>query len=357
MTWAERSVKLRDNIIKRVNEHLEVNKIPYEINKGVTSFNDRISITPITHDEEYKFISIIIGWIYADAELAVVRRFNNEVEYDLITNEYLVFYNELDKIPDNREEDDGTRNGTVKYYLEPFDEREDEIVADVITILEELFKTETKSVPGVMITPENLSKSETFYDSLTTKNKLNHLYDIDPDIVEDARYISESEAAKLFPNALTANAWSSNVWSSAEGTVIGTKFSKAKRYGNVDFLRSIIEPITDFDHNNILFNPIGILSRIKPEDPVFPLGTAPRRISRNLEICQILLSGKGYYLVEYLDMLFFASITDVTIVLKTKHNTRKERRILRRASKKLDVKATTIVYTDSKPRVYCVEKF
>jgi hypothetical protein len=78
-TWSERSSFLADLIIETVNNYTTKNNIEYNAFYTFSGFNDRVIIAPTLKDlPDYFMISFIIGWAYADAELAVVHRFDND---------------------------------------------------------------------------------------------------------------------------------------------------------------------------------------------------------------------------------------------------------------------------------------
>jgi DNA-directed RNA polymerase beta subunit len=115
----------------------------------------------------------------------------------------------------------------------------------------------------------------------------------------------------------------------------------------------------------------GVISSILPEKDLGTHAEPPKvelilsplsiynRIGYELEIMNILSKEEpGYYQVEYISKSFFDSIfAGITLLIRKKTNTRKERRILRRAHQALGLKRIyKVVYiTWSDRRVYCVE--
>jgi hypothetical protein len=105
-------------------------------------------------------------------------------------------------------------------------------------------------------------------------------------------------------------------------------------------VRDVIKP--ELPANEILFNPLGVINRLKLE-----LGTV-----------QVLLDSKpGYYRVGSIGrMSTYYIFHGCKILTPKKTNTRRERRILRRAKKALNLKKVTkVLYSSLWPRVYCVE--
>jgi hypothetical protein len=144
-TWGERSTYLTESLIERINNYTNANAIAYEAAHGMSGFNDRIIIKPTYKDQpEYFMVSVIIGWFNADAELAIVHRFNDNSDFKLVTDHYLNFDNSLIEMPENRVSDDLSSN-KIKYYESPFDEREEDIFQDILFSIEKLPVIEMKA--------------------------------------------------------------------------------------------------------------------------------------------------------------------------------------------------------------------
>jgi hypothetical protein len=369
-TWAERSQILRDNIIKRIDEYLESNKLPY---KSEIFSMDFIWIKPIDHGGEYKFVSIIICWWTGDAEIAVVHQVNNDTEYKFITDQYLVFYNDTSQIPNDRDEEHGTRDGTIKYYPSPFYEREDEIVSDAMSILDELFKTETRPFPGDMLSSEKLTKFGDQWviskatDKFPTQEEIkmnaaemgvgtipfntSGLLNVEPKIIyskEEADLVAKyglysvtgPEIVEYIADENTgpvSGCMSQSMYERLSGSkIIGRKGNK----GVVSILTpDQIMPYNGLERAEIVLSPRQIYDRVGDVHGIYYSA----------------LTEVGYMRVEYIHESFFAEFPGVVVIVKNKNNTRKEKRILRRASRRLCMEAKKVVYSILTPRGYCVE--
>jgi hypothetical protein len=137
-TWSERSSFLADLIIETVNNYTTKNNIEYNAFYTFSGFNDRVIIAPTLKDlPDYFMISFIIGWAYADAELAVVHRFDNDTQYEYVTDKYLEFDNTTVELLDGRQTDYLLEN-KIKYYSCPFDEKHEEIIKDILACIDKL---------------------------------------------------------------------------------------------------------------------------------------------------------------------------------------------------------------------------
>lgn len=140
-TWASRSVLLCDKICKHINKYIKDNDIPFRVARKMSGLNDRIIISNNNDDliSGDKYISFIIGWMYGDAELAVVKLKgeNPDPEFETVSKEYIEIKNEnISRDPDGIHE--GLLDNTVKYYHSPFDERFEDIIKDMETILSKM---------------------------------------------------------------------------------------------------------------------------------------------------------------------------------------------------------------------------
>ena len=134
LTWAEKSEDFKNEMISFIKGI--VDESVYEVKDMMSGFNDRIVIKPRKeNNDNIKFISVIIGWFYADLELAVVHRFNNNTEYKYITDEYLKFDNLNFEIEKDRHY---LKDNTIKYYPQPFTDKYHDLKEDIIKILSKL---------------------------------------------------------------------------------------------------------------------------------------------------------------------------------------------------------------------------
>lgn len=135
-TWSDKSVNLVTNIKCRTESLIEKLGLNFKVNHTMSGFNDRLVITDDSNKDDYLFISFIIGWFNADAEIAVVHKHNNGSESERVTNKYLEFDNSAFENHVDKERYEGYLcENKIKYYPSPFDERENDIFEDIKAIL------------------------------------------------------------------------------------------------------------------------------------------------------------------------------------------------------------------------------
>lgn len=145
MSWSDRSTDTTKEIKERLTKFVEQKEIACDIIHTMIGFNDRIIIRPKEipdHAATYGAVSLILSWMYADADMAAVIYSNKDdsiVRY--VTSEILQFKNdESDVNPERWELAEPIRNNDVKYYPPNFDDPQiiDQIVEDMKKCIEQI---------------------------------------------------------------------------------------------------------------------------------------------------------------------------------------------------------------------------
>jgi hypothetical protein len=132
-SWAEKSSQTVEVIMNKIQEHLDQNGLShYKVTHRLSGFNDAFTVVGnADRESSFYFISVIIGWMWADAELALVHQINPQ-EYALATDTYFEIDNSKLTMPVERKSEDIVNN-KIKYYESPFMDRIDNVVNDVIS--------------------------------------------------------------------------------------------------------------------------------------------------------------------------------------------------------------------------------
>lgn len=157
-------------------------------------------------------------------------------------------------------------------------------------------------------------------------------YNFDLNEIDDGLVISEERAGQkirdVFNSSINTEKYENKVVS--------------QRYGN----NGVKSRIIDISHEQTeLFDP-------KPRESFFP----SIYLSAEDYLTYLLMTNRGYVLVRHIDPEWEKMIFGLHLITRRKKNSRKERRILRRAGKVLGVKADKVLYTLLEPRVYLVEQ-